>query len=108
MKKTLVLAVACGLVATAAFAQTPTPPTRQSAPARTGATQSRPPAQDFVTKVAISDMFEIQSRQLALSNEPDSDTKPFAQRMVADHQKTRLTGPAVDDAGRQPDFDLAG
>jgi len=88
MKKMLILAIACGVVATAAFAQTPTPPTRQSAPARTGATQSPPLAQDFVTKVAISDMFEIQSSQLALSKEPDSDTKPFAQRMVADHQKT--------------------
>jgi len=58
------------------------------APARTGATQPPPSAQDFVNKVAISDMFEIQSSQLALSKEPDSDTKPFAQRMVADHQKT--------------------
>ena len=33
-------------------------------------------------------MFEIQSSQLALSKEPDRDTKPFAQRMVTDHQKT--------------------
>jgi putative membrane protein len=89
MKRPLTLAVACGLLVTAAFAQTTrTPPTPQSAPARTGATQPPPSAQDFVNKVAISDMFEIQSSQLALSKEPDSDTKPFAQRMVADHQKT--------------------
>jgi putative membrane protein len=87
MKKTLILAVACGLMAAAAFAQTRTPPNAQSAPARTGA-QPPPSAQDFVNKVAISDMFEIQSSQLALSKEPDRDTKPFAQRMVADHQKT--------------------
>ena len=87
MKKTLILAIACGLMATAAFAQTRTPPSAQSAPARTGAAQPAA-AQDFVNKVAISDMFEIQSSQLALSKEPDRDTKPFAQRMVTDHQKT--------------------
>ena len=45
-------------------------------------------AKDFVNKVAISDMFEIQSSQLALSKQADEDTKPFAQKMVQDHQKT--------------------
>jgi putative membrane protein len=44
--------------------------------------------QDFVNKVAVSDMFEIQSSQLALSKNPDADTKPFADKMVADHEKT--------------------
>ena len=34
MKKTLILAVACGLMATAAFVRTRTPPSAQSAPAR--------------------------------------------------------------------------
>ena len=33
-------------------------------------------------------MFEIQSSQLALSKQADEDTKPFAQKMVQDHQKT--------------------
>jgi putative membrane protein len=42
----------------------------------------------FVNKVAISDMFEIQSSQLALSKQADADTKPFAEKMVQDHQKT--------------------
>jgi hypothetical protein len=46
MKKTLILAAGCGLFASVAFAQTP--------PAG-----SAPAAQDFVNKVAISDMFEI-------------------------------------------------
>jgi putative membrane protein len=45
-------------------------------------------AQDFVNKVAVSDMFEIQSSQMALSKNPDADTKPFADKMVADHEKT--------------------
>ena len=76
MKKTSILAAGCGLFASVAFAQTP--------PAATGA----PSAQDFVNKVAISDMFEIQSSQLALSKQADADTKPFAEKMVQDHQKT--------------------
>jgi putative membrane protein len=45
-------------------------------------------AQDFANKVAISDTFEIQSSQLALTKQPDADTKPFAEKMVSDHQKT--------------------
>src|SRR6476659_10980863 len=76
MRKTLILAAGCGLFASVAFAQTP--------PAAPGA----PAAQDFVNKVAISDIFEIQSSQLALAKQADSDTKPFAEKMVQDHQKT--------------------
>jgi putative membrane protein len=44
--------------------------------------------QDFVTKVAISDMFEVESSKLALDKQPDQDTKPFAEQMVKDHTKT--------------------
>ena len=54
----------------------------------TSSTAQAQSAQDFVNKVAISDMFEIQSSQLALSKQADEDTKPFAQKMVQDHQKT--------------------
>ena len=60
MKRTLILAVGCGLFASVAFAQTP--------PA------GAPPAQDFVNKVAVSDMFEIQSSQIALAKQADADT----------------------------------
>jgi putative membrane protein len=49
-------------------------------------------AQDFVNKVAVSDMFEIQSSQLALSKNPDADTKPFADKTVIDHEKTSRAG----------------
>jgi putative membrane protein len=76
MKIALILAAGCGLLASVALAQTP--------PAATGA----PTAQDFVNKVAISDMFEIQSSQLAIAKQADADTKPFAEKMVQDHQKT--------------------
>jgi len=75
MRKILILAVGYGLFASVAFAQTPP-------------TATAPPTQDFVNKVAISDMFEIQSSQLALAKQADADTKPFAEKMVQDHQKT--------------------
>jgi putative membrane protein len=100
MKRMLILAVACGLMATAAFGQTQITPSPKSAPTRTGAAQPAPSAQDFVNKVAISDMFEIQSSQLALSKQPDSDTKPFAQRMVTDHQKTSKELKSLVDGGK--------
>lgn len=56
--------------------------------AAASAAAQAPPAQDFVNKVAISDMFEVQTSQIALAKQPDSDTKPFAEKMVTDHQKT--------------------
>jgi putative membrane protein len=46
-----------------------------------------PSTQDFVTKAAQSDMFEIQSSKLALSS-ADAPTKDFAQKMIDDHTKT--------------------
>jgi len=76
MRRSLLLTLGCCLIASVALAQTP--------PAGTSA----PSAQDFVNKVAISDMFEIQASQLALSKQADADTKPFAEKMVQDHQKT--------------------
>jgi putative membrane protein len=61
------IAVACGLLGLQAFAQNST--------------------QDFVTKVAIGDMFEVQSSKLA-SQKGNAEVKSFAQRMVKDHTKT--------------------
>jgi predicted outer membrane protein len=66
-----VVAGACLLSLVAASAQTRAPST-----------------EEFVKKVAISDMMEIQSSELALSRQPDADTKPFAEKMVKDHQQT--------------------
>jgi putative membrane protein len=99
MKRTLISAVACGLMATVAVAQAQIPRSRP-APSATGATQPAPSAQDFVNEVAISDMFEIQASQLALSKEPDRDTKPFAQKMVTDHQKTSSELKSLIDSGK--------
>ena len=44
-------------------------------------------AQEFVTMAASSDMFEIQSSQLALENAKNEDVKQFAEQMVEDHTK---------------------
>jgi putative membrane protein len=75
MKKAAMVAMASLLWCAAALAQAP-------------GTASPPATQDFVNKVAISDMFEIQSSQLAIEKQADRDTKPFAQKMIKDHQKT--------------------
>lgn len=82
MSKKLAILAACLFWATAAPAQT------------------RVSAQDFVTKVAISDMMEIQSSQLGLARQPDADTKPFAEQMVKDHQQTSKELKALVESGK--------
>jgi putative membrane protein len=47
-----------------------------------------PKTEDFAKLVAISDMFEIQSSQLAAANAGDAKTKAFAAKMVQDHTAT--------------------
>jgi len=43
------------------------------------------PSQDYVSKAAIGDMFEIQSSKLALRKAGDANVKRFASQMVKDH-----------------------
>ena len=62
--------------------------------------QTRVTTNEFVTKVAISDMMEIQPSQLALDRQPDADTKPFAQRMITDHQQTSKELKALVEGGK--------
>ena len=62
--------------------------------------QTAPSTDDFVKKVAISDMFEIQSSELALTKNPDADTKPFAERMIHDHQQTSKELKGLVDGGK--------
>lgn len=45
-------------------------------------------AAEFVTKVAISDMFEIQASQLAARRATNPQIRSFAQTMVRDHTAT--------------------
>jgi putative membrane protein len=48
-------------------------------------------APNFVTLVAASDMFEVQSSKIALQRSTDPDVKRFAQMMIAAHTKTTAT-----------------
>ena len=84
MKRTLI--IAAGLFASVALAA----PTSAQAPS----------FQEFVNKVAISDMFEIQASQLALAKQADADTKPFAEKMVTDHHKTSSELKALVEGGK--------
>ena len=59
-----------------------------------------PSAQEFINKVAVSDMFEVQASQIALAKQADADTKPFAEKMVTDHQKTSSELKALVDGGK--------
>ena len=58
-----------------------------------------PSAQDFVTKVAISDMFEIQSSQLALTKQADR-YQALRREDDQDHQKTSSELKALVDGGK--------
>jgi len=49
--------------------------------------QSAVPTAEFVKKVAISDMLEIQSSEF-VAPKADEDTKPFAEKMIKDHSET--------------------
>lgn len=71
--------VATALAAAPAMAQTTAPATN---PPAAGQNVN---AAEFVSKAANSDMFEIQSSQLALTKTQDSRIRDFAQHMVQDH-----------------------
>jgi putative membrane protein len=51
-------------------------------------TAQAPTTEDFVKTVVISDMFEVQSGQLASEKAQHSDVKSFGKQMVDDHTKT--------------------
>src|SRR5712672_4871822 len=67
-----------------------TPALAQSVGEKTGVNSVlgiTPETADFVKEVAISDMFEIQSSQLAQQRGNEAE-KPFAATMINDHKKT--------------------
>jgi putative membrane protein len=67
-----------------------TPALAQSVGEKTGVNSVlgvAPTTADFVKEAAISDMFEIQSSQLA-QERGNASEKPFAAMMIKDHQKT--------------------
>jgi len=85
MRTTAMLVRACLMFAAHAHAQSPSTP---------------PSADDFVKKVADSDMFEIQSSEIALQKHADRDTRPFASKMVKDHTKTSKQLQSLVSSGR--------
>ena len=81
MKRTII-ALGCVLLASPALAQ--------SVGEKTGIDSAlgiAPSTADFVKEVAVSDMFEIQSSQLA-ENKGNAQEKSFAAKMITDHTKT--------------------
>jgi putative membrane protein len=81
----LALSIAASLVIFASAASA------QSVGEKTGVNSAlgvAPTTQDFVTEAAQSDMFEIQSSQLAQQKSDNAQVKSFAQQMVTDHTKT--------------------
>jgi putative membrane protein len=67
-----------------------TPVLAQSMGEKTGVNSAlgvAPSTADFVKEAAISDMFEIQSSQIA-QERGNASEKPFAAMMINDHQKT--------------------
>ena len=80
--KTHFLVAACLIAATPALAQSLSEKSGLNTLVGTS-----PSTADFVKEAAISDMFEIQSSQLAAERADDA-TKTFAKQMIADHEKT--------------------
>lgn len=104
MKKFVVFAAcamaACSVLAPVSYAQ--------STAEKTGVNSAlgrAPKTPDFVREVAVSDMFEIQSSELA-AQKGDQATKDFAAQMITDHQKTsgelKLLASANSAAGTLP------
>lgn len=100
-----------------------TPAAAQSVGEQTGVNSVlgiSPSTQDFVSQAAVSDMFEIQSSELALQR-ADAATKDFATEMIAAHTKTtaelkglissanlQVTPPAALDAAHKETLDGLG
>ena len=83
--RTLVLTASTALVPTLALAQAQAPaPAQGQAQAQRRATQATSAA-EFVNKAAVSNLFEIQSSQLAQQKSQNNRVREFAQRMVQDH-----------------------
>ena len=87
--KRIAFTAACLLLAAPAFAQTMGEKAKDMSE-KAGVNSvvgAAPSTADFVTEVAVSDMFEIKSSQLA-TDRSDAPTKAFAAQMIKDHTKT--------------------
>jgi len=61
-----------------------------------------PSAQDFIKEAAVSDMFEVQSSELAMQKSSDTPTKNFAKKMIQDHTKTTSDLKSLVSGGKVP------
>ena len=99
--RSLVILAAAGLLSTSALAQSQFPPTAGNAPVQPNTAAQGPNAskaqhtqkvssatQQFVQKAAISDLFEIQSGQLAQQKAANDEYKQFGQMVRDDHSET--------------------
>ena len=77
--------VATALMAAPALAQTPAPVGSPPAASPASGAMAAVTATEFVTQAANSNMFEIQSSQLALDKAQDNRIRDFAQSMIKDH-----------------------
>jgi putative membrane protein len=93
--------IAAGVLAAPAYAQSVGEKTGVNS--ALGITPSTP---DFVRQAAMSDMFEIQSSQLAEQKASDQPTKTFAQKMVTDHTKTSSEVKAMVSGGKVKGVEL--
>lgn len=96
----IAIATACLMIATPLILANSA--TAQSLTEKTGVNSAlgvSPSTPDFVKEAAISDMFEIQSAQLA-EQKSDTSAKAFADKMIADHQKTSAELKAAIDSGK--------
>jgi len=80
----LYLALAACVAALPAYAQAPTP-NQSPTP---GAQKASPATQQFVTKAAIGDLYEIESSSMVHDKSPGGEFENFAQRIVDDHTKS--------------------
>jgi putative membrane protein len=77
--KTLTMTVALGLTSAAAMAQTPPPPPPPEA---------KTSAMPYVMAAGMSDLYEINSSQIALQKSQRADVRKFANMLIKHHQKT--------------------
>lgn len=84
MRNRLSIAIVCLLASAAAVAQIPGVKDRDAPAASAAPTQAMP----FVTKAGASDLYEIQSSQLATQQSQSAKVKSFAGMMIEQHSMT--------------------
>lgn len=83
MNKRTLIATAAALAAPFAFVQASSIAVAQDA--TTATTMESVSTEQFVQMATVSNMFEIESSELAVENAQSDDVKEFAQQMIEDH-----------------------